>query len=176
MRLILILFLLLSSHSVLAFELFGVAINSINRVQLRDAIRNGGAEVVREAGDDNWYDVYDMSVNFKQSKQLFVAYEKVSGNFAFAEYHLPYGYFNTMLLRLKAKYGKPTIEYGKFQSDAKFTWNVDGIDIMLKQDWNNNLSQLIYSKKEQLGIVQQAYRKSEAVKRSELLQLSASYY
>lgn len=176
MRLVLIFILLLSSQTVCAFELFGVAINNINRQQLREAIRNSGADVIREAGDDNWYDVYDMSLNFKQSKQLFVAYEKANGDFAFVEYHLPYSYFSTMLKRLKGKYGKPNIRYGTFQSDTKYSWNVDGIEIVLQQDWKQSLSRLVYSQKEKLALVQRAYRESKALKASKLLQLDASYY
>lgn len=176
MRLILIFFLLLTSHSVFAFELFGVAVNNINRQQLRDAIRKAGAEVIREAGDDNWYDVYDISATFKQSKNLYVAYDKASGNFAFAEYHLPYAYFNTMLNRLKRKYGKPTVRYGVFESDARYAWNVDAIDIVLQQDWGKNISRLVYSQKQNLTRVQLAYRQSEAAKSLKLLELDASYY
>ncbi len=160
----------------MSFELFGVVINNINRLELREAIRKSGAEVIREAGDDNWYDLYNMSLNFKQSKQLFVAYDKTNGDFAFAEYNLDYSYFNTMLNRLKGKYGKPTVRYGTFQSDAKFIWNVDGIDISLQQDWGKSISRLVYSQKEKLLAVQLAYRQTQAQKASKLLQLDASYY
>lgn len=176
MRLILIFILCLPSFAAMSFELFGVAINNINRVELREAIRKSGAEVIREAGDDNWYDVYNMSLNFKQSKQLFVAYDKTNGDLAFVEYHLSYSYFNTMLNRLKGKYGKPTVRYGTFQSDAKFIWNVDGIDITLQQDWGKSISRLVYSQKEKLLTVQLAYRQTQAQKASKLLQLDASYY
>lgn len=176
MRLILIFILWLPSYAVMSFELFGVAINNINRVELREAIRNSGAEVVREAGDDNWYDVYNMSLNFKQSKQLFVAYDKANGDLAFVEYHLSYDYFKTMLNRLKGKYGKPNVQYGTFQSDAKFIWNVDGIDISLQQDWSKSISRLVYSQKEKLLALQLAYRQTQAEKASKLLQLDASYY
>lgn len=180
MRLVLLqfltMFLLSVSHSVLAFELFGVVINNINRLQLRDAIRNSGADVIREAGEDNVYDVYDMSAEFKQSKQLFVAYEKAGGSFAFAEYHLPYLYLNTMLTRLKLKYGKPKINYGAYESDTEYLWNVDGIDILLKQEWGKNISRLVYSQQQKLVLVQQAYKQDEETKLLKALELASSYF
>lgn len=163
-------------QSLMALELFGVTVNEINRVQLREAIRNTGAEVVREAGDDNWYDVYNMSVNFKQSKYLFIAYDKTTANFAFAEYHLPYDYLRSMLLRLKLKYGKPDIKYGSFESENRFLWLVDGINIELTQDWDKSITRLVYTQPATIVPLQQAYRQSESANLSKLLQVDGSYY
>jgi len=169
-------FSVFANSNVSAFELFGVTVNAIDRVKLREAIRNSGAEVVREAGDDNWYDVYDMTSNFKQSKQLYVAYEKTNGQFAFAEYHLPYAYFNTMLTRLKFKYGKPSVQYGTFESDTKYLWLVDGINILLQLDWAKNVSRLQYTQNNNLAVLQQAYQQSSAQKFSDSLELNQSYF
>lgn len=176
MRYVSIFCFLFFNHSVAAFELFGVTVNNINRVELREVIRNSGADVIREAGDDNWYDEYDMSLNFEPSKKMFVAYDKASGNFAFLEYHLPYNYYRSMLARLKLKYGKPKIEYGQFESDAKFLWNVDGIEILLQQDWAGNVSRLVYSQKENLTLLNQAYQQSVNAKRIEKLQENSQYF
>ncbi|MDH5517925.1 MAG: hypothetical protein OEY36_08950 [Gammaproteobacteria bacterium] len=172
----LLVIVLLLPAPLMAFELFGVNINQINRVDLRLAIRDSGAEVVREAGDDNWYDVYDMTSNFKQSKFLFVAYEKTTATFAFAEYHLPYDYFRSMLLRLTLKYGKPRVRYGNFESENRHYWTVDGIKIEITQNWNKNLTRLIYTQPEKLLPLQQAYRQEELLKLSKLLNVDGSYY
>jgi len=172
----LIAFSLFANFNVAAFELFGVTVNAIDRVKLREAIRNSGAEVVREAGDDNWYDVYDMTTNFKQSKRLYVAYEKANAQFAFAEYHLPYAYFDTMLTRLKFKYGKPAVKYGTFESDTKYQWLVDGINILLQLDWAKNVSRLQYTQNNNLAVLQQAYQQSRVKKFTDSLELNKSYF
>ena len=176
MRWFFIVFLTLLSHSVLALELFGVTVNNINREQLREAIRNTGAEVIREAGDDNWYDIYNMAVNFKQSKQLLVGYEKINGNLAFIEYHLPYQNLSSMLKRLQLKYGKETQEYGRFESDTRFVWNVDGIRIELSQNWEKNIGQLIYSQPASLEILQSSYQQAENEKLALQLNAESIYY
>jgi len=175
-RIFLSLLLLMFSSSLPAFELFGTNINNTDRNKLRDVIRNSGANVVREAGDDNWYDIYDMSANFAQGKRLFVGYEKVAGKFAFAEYQLPFDYFNTMLLRLKAKYGEPKIRYGRYESDMQYVWQVDGIDINFKQEWAGNISRLIYSSAQSLQALQLGYQQFKAGKFSESLKVNESYY
>ncbi|MDH5425917.1 MAG: hypothetical protein OEY29_13060 [Gammaproteobacteria bacterium] len=168
--------LLLVAHSAAAFELFGVVINTAQRQQIRDAIRNSGAEVIREAGEENLYDVYDMSAEFRQSKRLYVAYEKTAGGFAFAEYQLPYAYLNTMLKRLRLKYGQPKINYGTYESDTKYLWNVDGVDILLTQEWDKNISRLVYSQQQQLLQVQQLFRQTEEARQLKALELERSYF
>jgi len=175
-RIFLSLILLTMSSSLPAFELFGVNINETDRNKLRDVIRNSGANVVREAGDDNWYDIYDMSASFTQSKRLFVGYEKATGKFAFAEYQLPFDYFGMMLLRLKAKYGEPEVRYGRYESDKLYYWQIDGIDINFKQEWADNISRLIYSSAENLQALQQGYQQFNANKFSESLQIKETYY
>lgn len=164
------------SSTLPAFELFGININETDRNKLRDVIRNSGANVVREAGDDNWYDIYDMSASFTQGKRLFVGYEKAAGKFAFAEYQLPFDYFNMMLLRLKAKYGEPKIRYGRYESDKQYLWQVDGIDISFRQEWAKNISRLVYSSAENLQALQQAYQQFNAGQFSESLKIKETYY
>lgn len=172
----LIVLVLMLPQQLLAFELFGVTINEISRLELRAAIRDTGAVVVREAGDENWYDVYDMSSNFKQSKFLFVAYEKTTASFAFAEYQLPYDYFRRMLARLKLKYGKPRVKYGSFESENRHFWVIDGINIELTQNWNKHTTRLVYTQPAKLAILQQAYQNDEMLKLSKLLNVDGSYY
>lgn len=176
MRFYLIIILCLISPVGMAFDLFGVAIDNINRVAFRAAINDSGAVVVREAGDDNWYDIYDLSANFKQSKQLFVAYEKTSGNFAFAEYHLPYRYLAGMLQRMRAKYGKPVLKYGTYESDTEYRWQIDSINIVLLQDWEKNITRLVYSRSDNLQALQQAYQQEQLQKFTAAMGINDTYY
>lgn len=176
MRFCLITILFLVSPAALAFDLFGVAIDNINRVQLREAINNSGAVVVREAGDDNWYDIYDLSASFIQSRQLFVAYEKAGGNFAFAEYHLPYAYLTEMLQRMQAKYGKPVLKYGQFESDTEYRWQIDNINIVLVQSWEKNITRLVYSRADNLQALQQAYQQDLQQKLTAAMGINDTYY
>lgn len=175
-RIFFILILLFNVSAAQAFDLFGTNINNESRNTLREVIRNNGAEVIREAGEDNWFDIYDMSAGFKQSKRLFVGYDKETARFAFAEYQLKYDYFHTMLLRLKAKYGNPEIRYGMFESDKKHIWQIDGIEIQLTQDWGLNVSRLIYSVPENLRVLRQAYRQSQTDDFTRSLEINSTYY
>lgn len=175
-RLFLIICLLLQPFTAMAFDLFGVNINTTNRVAMREVIRNSGANVVREAGEDNWYDIYDMSATFKQSKRLFVGYDKATTRFAFAEYRLPYDYFKTMLRRLQAKYGEAKKQYGQFESDLKYIWVVDGINIELQQNWHQNHTRLLYSQPQNLLALKQAYQQSKLAAFNESLQTDEPYF
>lgn len=176
MRKLIFIYLLLTSSTVSAFELFGVTLNNINRVQLREAINNSGAEIIREAGDENWFDIYGMKANFKQSQKMFVGYNKANASFAFLEYHLPYHYLPTMLKRMQAKYGNSTRRYGTFQSDIKHQWLIDGIKIELSYDWHRNVSRLVYTQDDNLQALQQAYQQNLEQKRLEKLDINVSYF
>ena len=159
-----------------ALELFGVILTESNRIQLREAINKSGAEIIREAGDDNWFDIYNMNANFKESQQLFVGYDKNTAAFAFAEYQMKYHYLPKMLQRMQAKYGKARKKYGTFESDTRYTWQVNGIDIELSYDWNNNVSRLMYKQANNLQALQQAYRQDLRNKNLEKLNIDASYF
>jgi len=172
----LVLMFILVPLKVQALNLFATNINNTDRVAFREAIRNSGANVVREAGEDNWFDVYDMSASFKQSKRFFVGYDKASGRFAFAEHQLAYNYFSTMLLRLQAKYGEATKTFGKFDSDLKYSWVVDGITIELQQQWAKNNTRLSYIHPQNLQALQQAYRQFKSTVFAESLKTNESYF
>jgi len=175
-RFLMILSLMLLPLSVQALDLFATNINNTDRAAFREVIRNTGAKVIREAGDDNWFDIYDMSAIFKQSKRFFVGYDKATGRFAFAEYQLSYDYFNTMLLRLQAKYGEAKITYGVFESDKKYGWVVDGINIELQQQWSKNRTRLSYNQPQNLLALQQAYRQFKAAAFAESLKTNEPYF
>ena len=159
-----------------AVELFGVKLNNINRQQLREAINNSGAEIIREAGDDNWFDIYNLSSQFAQCKQLFVGYDKTTATFAFAEYQLPYDYLPTMLKRLQAKYGAAEVRGGTFASDRKYQWLIDGVNITLQYDWSRNISRLVYSQQPNLQQLQQAYQQDQRDQARKKLDINANYF
>lgn len=167
---------LVVSFSSSGFELFGVNVATTNRSAFREVIRNSGAEVIREAGDDNWYDIYNLSATFKASRRLFVGYDKQTTRFAFAEYQLPYDYFNTMLLRLQAKYGQSKKQYGEFSSDTQHRWLIDGIDIVLQQDWHQNKTRLLYSLPPNLANLQKDYRQSKVEAFNKSLNIADNYF
>lgn len=176
MRRYIVLLLMFFSQDSAALNLFGVAIENIERDVLRNAIRDSGADVIREAGEENWYDIYDLSGNFPQAKRLYVAYDKASSTFAFAEYHLPYTFFNRMHLKLKNKYGDAEVRYGLYESDKHFVWQVDGIEIKLQQNWEKNVSELVYRHIQKTDLVAQAYWKEKLDKYTAKLQESIDYY
>lgn len=176
MRILLGLLLSLYLPHTLAFDLFGVNVMETGRDQIRDAIRTSGAVVIREAGEGNWFDIYDMSRVFKQSKKMFVAYDKNSGQFAFAEYQLPYDYVDTMLSRLTLKYGKPELKNGMFHSDTQYHWTIDGVAIALYRNWQANFGTLMYSAPDVLVKLQQDYTQSRRDELNKTLQNETSYY
>jgi len=45
---------------VVALELFGVSLTSTNRTELRSAVKAAGVRLIREGGENNWFDVYDI--------------------------------------------------------------------------------------------------------------------
>ncbi len=175
-RFLVIMSLVLLPVSVQALDLFATNINNTDRVAFREVIRNTGANVIREAGEDNWFDVYDLSASFKQSKRFFVGYDKTSGRFAFAEHQLSYDYFSTMFLRLKAKYGEAKKTFGQFESDLKYSWVVDGITIELQQQWAKNHTRLSYIHPQNLQALQQAYDQFKATAFAESLKTDEPYF
>lgn len=164
LKLSILICMLLFSSVATAFELFGVDVAKASREDLRAAIRNSGMVVEREAGENNWFDIYDASPVFSQSRKLFVSYDKRSGKFAFAEYQLPYSYMKKMRARLTIKYGQPEKKAAGFESDSSYHWEVDGIQVSLKPLWQQNRLQLLYINPQSMPALiedYQAFRKSE---------------
>ena len=168
--------LVIMTGSVQALDLFATNINNTDRAAFREVIRNTGANVIREAGEENWFDVYDLSATFKQSKRFFVGYDKASGRFAFAEHQLPYDYFNTMFLRLQAKYGEANKTFGQFESELKYSWVVDGITIELQQQWAKNRTRLSYVHPQNLQALQRAYGQFKSAAFAESLKTNEPYF
>ena len=129
---------------VVALELFGVNLKSTNRTELRTAVKTAGVRLIREGGEDNWFDVYDSSSVLAGSTRLYLGFVKQDQRFAFAEYEFESLNPAPILSKLKAKYGAAETHAGKFISDRKYRWQSDGIEIELSSDWQNNRARLSY--------------------------------
>lgn len=175
-RFFLMIYCLFMTCTAQGFELFGVNLVTTDRAAFREVIKNSGAEVIREAGDDNWYDIYNLSARFKESRRLFVGYNKQTTALAFAEYQLPYDYLMTMLQRMRAKYGAEKKTYGRFASDTQYRWVIDGVNIVLMQDWHSNQTRLIYSLPGNLAALRQDYRQSKTEEFTKALNINENYF
>ena len=127
-----------------ALELFGIALETAKRDELRAAVKAAGLVPVREGGDDHWFDVYDSSAVLEGSTRFYLGFVKLNQGFAFAEYEF-IGLDRKRLVRdLTLKYGAAEIRRGRFVSDQSHRWQRDGIRIELGSDWHNYKTRLIY--------------------------------
>ncbi len=144
LKLLLTVFLIAQAPTVAALELFGVALESVGRVELREAARKAGMVLIREGGNDNWFDVYDSKSAFVGSVRFYLGFVKHNQGFAFAEYEFN-GLMPGRILRdLMAKYGAAQIRQGRFVSDQGYLWKRDGVEIRLDSDWQAYKTRLSY--------------------------------
>lgn len=127
-----------------ALELFGVDLQSTSRDELRNAVKEAGVVLIREGGDDEWFDVYDSSPVLNGSSRLYLGFVKQNQQFAFAEYEFNGINPASMLRNLAGKYGTAKIRKGRYLSDRTYHWQLDGIDIQLTSDWQNYKLRLSY--------------------------------
>ena len=149
MRLVYIL-ILLAIYPVHAAELFGVALESSSRDQLRAAVKNAGVRLVREAGADAFFDIYQSDRLLHGSKQLFLGFVKQDNRFAFAEYEFAGLRQPEMVRRLTQKYGKPGQAAGRYMTDRAYNWQSGAITISLYPDWKAYKTRLVYFHPERL--------------------------
>ena len=151
-----------------ALELFGVDLETSQRDALRSAAKKAGVVLIRQGGNDRWFDSYDSSAVLPLSQRLYLGFVKQDKRFAFAEYEFA-GFRHPQILRnLSAKYGPPKIINGKYLSDKNYRWEQDGIEIRLNIDWRNYRTRLSYIepvafaalKKEQLASNRKATKAS----------------
>ena len=129
---------------VAALELFGVTLESTTRDALRQAAGEAGLELLREGGEDNWFDAYDSSAVLDGSTRFYLGFVKRDQRFAFAEYEFR-GLNQKQLVRnLTAKYGEAEVHEGRFVSDRSYRWQRDGVRIELSSDWQNYKTRLLY--------------------------------
>lgn len=127
-----------------ALELFGVALESTNRDELRVAAKNAGLVLIREGGEDNWFDIYDSTAVLAGSHHFYLGFVKQDQRFAFAEYTFSGVDTNSLVRMLSRKYGAPQVESGRFFSDQRYRWLRDGIKIELESDWRRYRTRLSY--------------------------------
>lgn len=128
-----------------ALELFGVQLESSARGELRNAAKKAGLELIREGGEENWFDLYDSSAALVGSRHLYLGFVKRDQAFAFAEYEFVGLQSKRILQNLKRKYGPAEVQAGRFVSDQRYHWRQDGIHIELRSDWQNYRTRLIYT-------------------------------
>ena len=128
-----------------ALELFGVQLESSARDELRNAVRDAGLVLIREGGEENWFDLYDSSDALEGSARFYLGFVKENGSFAFAEYEFIGLRHKRLLRNLTRKYGPAEVLGGRFVSDHRYRWRQDGIRIELSSDWQNYRTRLIYT-------------------------------
>jgi len=172
--LLLTLLLITLSGPLAALELFGIALETANRDELRAAVKAAGLVLVREGGDDHWFDVYDSSTALDGSTRFYLGFVKLNQVFAFAEYEFV-GLDRRRLVRdLTLKYGAAEIRRGRFLSDQSHRWQRDGIRIELGGDWHNYKTRLTYFSPQNMSKLQA--ERSVAAKPQDAAEPSISFY
>ena len=144
MKIILMVLLCGAISNVNALELFGIDLQTASRDQLRIAVKNSGIQLISEAGNSDFFDIYDSSQVFKSSTRLFLGFVKKTNKFAFAEYEFNGLKKGPVLRQLIQKYGKATKSRGVYLSDSAWSWQIDSIQISLQTDWQAYKTRLIY--------------------------------
>jgi hypothetical protein len=144
-RTLILLFLLAGlPRSLGALELFGVELESSNASELRGAVKAAGAVLIREADAETRFDVYDSSAALGGSTRLYLGFAGQDQGFAFAEYEFRGSNPKSLLRDLSARYGVARERPGRFESERRYHWQRDGIDIELGTDWHNYRIRLSY--------------------------------
>jgi len=150
MRVLLLSLLLCFPSAVAALELFGLDLASAQRDALRQAVRQAGAELIREAGADEFFDAYRSEQLLSDSRRLYLGFVKADGAFAFAEYEFPMLRNPRMLRKLNDRYGPPERIAGKYLTDTVYRWRQPPLEITLWQDWPAHALRLTYARPDRL--------------------------
>ncbi len=151
MRLLpLFLILLLHAPASPAVELFGIDLATARRDALRQAVRQAGAELLREAGEGEFFDAYRSDALLAESRRLYLGFVKADGTFAFAEYEFPRLRSPRLLRKLTQRYGPPERIEGRFLTDQAYRWRQPPLEITLRQDWPAHALRLTYARPDRL--------------------------
>ena len=148
-----LLVLLLFAPAVAAVELFGIDLAQATRDQLRGAVKNTGVRLVREAGDDEFFDTYEAQDLLPGARHLYLGFTKQDRRFAFAEYRFKGLEQPELLRRLKLKYGEPQPSRSQFMSDYHLRWRDGPIHISLYSDWGSYATRLVYFEPQRLAVL-----------------------
>jgi len=148
-----VLSLFIAAPAANAVELFGVKLEPASRNQLRIAVKNAGVKLVREAGDDQFFDVYEAQDLLPGAKFLYLGFTKQDKLFAFAEYRFNGLKHEELLRRLRRKYGEPKVLKPEFITDYHYQWQDGAIQISLYSDWGSYATRLIYFEPQRLAVL-----------------------
>ncbi len=127
-----------------AAELFGLPLRSSTLDQMRTVVKQAGATLILESGEGQPYDIYDSRELLTGSIRLYLGHVGEDRRLAFVEYEFVGLKRPLVLQMLSDKYGKPDARTGKFISDPGYHWVENGIDIILRSDWQNYRTRLSY--------------------------------
>jgi hypothetical protein len=161
-RLIIFLLFLVSYPAYSAISLFGVDLLQATRDEMRSAVRKPGAKLIREAGREGFYDEFGSEKLLQGSSKLYLGYVKKDNQLAFVEYQFEGFHHPELILKITEKYGKPRTIKGKFQSDSRYQWLIDGVQILIYQDWAVYKTRLVYFLPQKLSALRLEYQKSNA--------------
>jgi hypothetical protein len=145
-----------------ATTLFGVNLQRATKNEMRAAVRNSGARLIKEAGNECFYDEYASNKLLQNSSRLYLGYVKKDSQLAFVEYQLDGLQHPEMIQKLTRKYGKPETLRGKFQSDNRHQWLSGEVKILMYQDWAAYKTRLIYFLPQNLSALRQEYQQFKA--------------
>lgn len=150
--------------SVQAVTLFGQDLAQSQRAELRNAVKQAGAELLQEAGDGQFFDRYGSQSLLPGSDLLYLGFVKADQSFAFAEYEFHGFKHPDMVRKLEERYGKPQSGKKQFLSDTVLQWQQGEIEILWFIDWANFKARLQYRHAANLARLQQeqqSYRRQQ---------------
>jgi len=127
-----------------AVSLFGIELAQTQRPELRDAVKQAGAVLEKEAGEGEFFDRYGSQTLLPGSDKLFLGFVKADQQFAFAEYEFHGFRHPRMLSRLTERYGEAEVLKQDYLSDTVLRWQNQGIEILWFQDWSQYKFRLQY--------------------------------
>jgi hypothetical protein len=161
-RLIIFLLFMVFNSTYAATMLFGMDLHQATRGDMRTAVRNSGAKLIKEAGSDGFFDEYGSDKLLKGSSRLYLGYVKKDNRLAFVEYQLDGLHHPEIIQKLTRKYGKPETVKGKFYSDSRHQWLSDGVKILMYQDWAFYKTRLLYFLPKNLSDLRLEYQQFQA--------------
>ncbi|MDY7228361.1 hypothetical protein [Hyalangium rubrum] len=129
---------------------FGVALTSAKRQDIREAAKKEGATPERE-DDKYWFDIYSAKDLLDGAEKLQVGYVAATGQLAVLEYVLPSFMDTEQVARIssmvQAKYGAPSSKKGNIGlGNVVHTWNrKDGVVITVSRGWPSTTTSLTFT-------------------------------
>ena len=161
-RLIIFPVLLIFNTAYASISLFGLDLQLATRDEMRNAVKKSGARLIKEAGSEGFYDEYGSEKLMQGSTNLYLGYVKQDKRLAFVEYQFDGLHHPQLVEKLTKKYGKPQTVRAKFQSDTRYQWSIDGVQILMYQDWPDYKTRLLYFLPQNLQTLRTEYQQFNA--------------